>query len=152
MNEVNMEPDAVAERCVQVLYGRDSAARALDIQLLEFGPGHALLGMQVRQDMCNGHGICHGGMLFTLADTAMAYASNSHGRVAVASSVHIDYLRSVASGEDLRARGEEVYRGRSKGSYRVCISNAAEVQVAHFYGTVAILCTAVLDQLTGEST
>jgi acyl-CoA thioesterase len=149
---MNMEPDALAERCIQALYERDSVAQALAIKLLESGSGYAVLGMHVRPDMCNGHGICHGGMLFTLADTAMAYASNSHGRVAVASSVHIDYLRSVASGENIVARAEEVYRGRSKGSYRVCISNTAEVQVAHFYGTVAILSTSVLDQPIGEST
>jgi len=149
---VNRNSDELAERCIQVLFGRDSVARVLDIQLLEFGPGHALLSMQVRQDMCNGHGICHGGMLFTLADTAMAYASNSYGQVAVASSVHIDYLRSVASGEHIRARAEEVYRGRSKGSYRVFISNAAEVQVAHFYGTVAIRSAKVLEQPNGDST
>lgn len=149
---MNMEADALAERCVQALYERDSVARALAIKLLESGPGYAVLGMHVRPDMCNGHGICHGGMLFTLADTAMAYASNSHDRVAVASSVHIDYLRRVASGEHIVARAEEVFRGRSKGSYRVCISNAADIQVAHFYGTVAILSARVLDQSIGEST
>ena len=149
---MNMPSDELARRCIQVLYGRDSVARALDIQLLEYGQGHALLGMQVRQDMCNGHGICHGGMLFTLADTAMAYASNSYDQVAVASSVHIDYLRRITCGEYIRARAEEVYRGRSKGSYRVCIENAAQVQVAHFHGTVAILSARVLDQAIGDST
>ncbi|MCJ7555730.1 MAG: hydroxyphenylacetyl-CoA thioesterase PaaI [Gammaproteobacteria bacterium] len=149
---MNRDSNELAEGCIQVLYGRDSVARALAIQLLECGPGHALLSMQVRQDMCNGHGICHGGMLFTLADTAMAYASNSYGLVAVASSVHIDYLRSVTCGEYIRARAEEVYRGRSKGSYRVYINNAAEVQVAHFYGTVAIRSAKVLDQAIGDST
>ena len=82
---MNMHTDELAKRCIRTLYGRDSVARALDIQLLEYGPGHAVLSMLVRQDMCNGHGICHGGMLFTLADTAMAYASNSHDQVAVAS-------------------------------------------------------------------
>lgn len=149
---MNTESDALAKRCVKALYERDSAARALAIRLLESGPGYALLSMHVRQDMCNGHGICHGGMLFTLADTAMAYASNSHDQVAVASSVHIDYLRRVECGEHVVARAEEVYRGRSKGSYRVCVSNAADMEVAHFYGTVAILATRVLDQPIGEST
>jgi len=149
---VNMHTDELAKRCIRTLYGRDSVARALDIQLLEYGPGHAVLSMLVRQDMCNGHGICHGGMLFTLADTAMAYASNSHDQVAVASSVHIDYLRRVSCGEHIRARAEEVYRGRSKGSYSVQIDNAAQAQVAHFHGTVAILSARVLDQATGDST
>ncbi len=134
-----MDPSELASRCVDVLYKRDTAASSLGILVLDSAPGRAAVSMQVRPDMCNGHGICHGGMLFTLADTAMAYASNSHGKVAVASSVHIDFLRSAAQGDILLAEAIEVYRGRRKASYQVTVSRGEAVQIAHFHGTVAIL-------------
>ena len=133
-----MDPLDLANRCVDALYKRDAAAGSLGILVLEVSPGRAAVSMQVRPDMCNGHGICHGGMLFTLADTAMAYASNSHGKVAVASSVHIDFLRSAAQDDVLLAEAVEVYRGRRKASYQVTVSRGEAVQIAHFHGTVAI--------------
>ena len=139
-----MDPSELASRCVDLLYKRDAAAGSLGILVLECAPGRAVISMQVRPDMCNGHGICHGGMLFTLADTAMAYASNSHGKVAVASSVHIDFLRSAAQDEVLLAEAVEIYRGRRKASYQVTVSRGEAVQIAHFHGTVAILDKDVL--------
>ncbi len=139
-----MDPLDLANRCVDALYKRDAAAGSLGILVLEVSPGRAAVSMQVRPDMCNGHGICHGGMLFTLADTAMAYASNSHGKVAVASSVHIDFLRSAAQDDVLLAEAVEVYRGRRKASYRVTVSRGEAAQIAHFHGTVAILDQDVL--------
>jgi len=134
-----MDSSELASRCVDILYKRDTAAASLGMLVLDSAPGRAAVSMQVRPDMCNGHGICHGGMLFTLADTAMAYASNSHGKVAVASSVHIDFLRSAAQGDILLAEAIEVYRGRRKASYQVTVSRGEAVQIAHFHGTVAIL-------------
>jgi acyl-CoA thioesterase len=145
-----MDASELAEQCVRVLHGRDLAARSLGIRILESGPGESRLSMQVRQDMCNGHGICHGGVLFTLADTAMAYASNSRGQVAVASTVQIDYLRSVNYPETVIAQAEETYRGRRKGSYQVSVSDGAGLKIAHFYGTVAILDKQVLDKQSGD--
>ncbi|MDH3399890.1 MAG: hydroxyphenylacetyl-CoA thioesterase PaaI [Chromatiales bacterium] len=139
-----MDPLDLANRCVDALYKRDAAAGSLGILVLEVSPGRAAVSMQVRPDMCNGHGICHGGMLFTLADTAMAYASNSHGKVAVASSVNIDFLRSAAQDDVLLAEAVEVYRGRRKASYQVTVSRGEAVQIAHFHGTVAILDRDVL--------
>jgi acyl-CoA thioesterase len=145
-----MDAKELAERCTRAIVDRDAAAQAMGIQVLEIGPGSTQLAMTVRQDMCNGHGMCHGGILFALADTAMAYASNSHGKVAVASTVTIDYLRSVPCSENLLARAEEVYRGRSKGSYRVILSNSAGKEVAYFYGTVAILEKDVIEPTLGD--
>lgn len=139
-----MDASELANRCVDTLYKRDAVAESLDILVLEVGPGRAVISMQVRPDMCNGHGICHGGMLFTLADTAMAYASNSHGKVAVASSVHIDFLRSATQGQVLLAEAVEVYHGRRKASYQVTVGRDETIQIAHFHGTVAILDQDVL--------
>lgn len=139
-----MEPSELANRCVDALYKRDAAAQLLGILVLEAAPGRAVISMAVRPDMCNGHGICHGGMLFTLADTAMAYASNSHGKVAVASSVHIDFLRSANPGQVLLAEAVEVYRGRRKASYQVVVGRDEHTRVAQFHGTVAILDQDVL--------
>jgi len=144
LSEKIMDPSELANRCVDALYKRDAAAGSLGILVLEVSPGRAVISMQVRPDMCNGHAICHGGMLFTLADTAMSYASNSHGKVAVASSVHIDFLRSATQDEVLLAEAVEVYRGRRKASYKVTVSRGESDQIAHFHGTVAIFDRDVL--------
>lgn len=142
---------ALARECAQALYQRDAAAQALGIRLLAVEPGQSLLSMTVTRDLCNGHDICHGGMLFTLADTAMAYASNSHNRVAVASSVNIDFLRSARYGDCLQAQAREVHRGGRKGSYQVDITNEADEVIAMFHGIVAYLDRSVLEEHTGES-
>lgn len=141
----------LTNRCIDTLVKRDAVAASLGIQVLESAPGRVMISMRVRSDMCNGLGICHGGMLFTLADTAMAYASNSHGKVAVASSVHIDFLRSAEQDHVLLAEAVEVYRGRRKASYQVTVSRENAVHIAHFHGTVAILDRDVLQEETGDS-
>jgi len=128
-----VDEQQLAEACAAALYERDVAARALDIRVDEVGPGHATLSMEVRADMVNGHAICHGGYIFTLADTAFAYACNSHNHNTVAAGARIDFLAPARLGERLVASASETsLRGKS-GVYDVVVSRDG-VRLALFRG------------------
>ena len=86
------DPQALAEAVATAMWARDRAGQALGMRIEAVGPGTATLAMPVRGDMVNGHHICHGGMIFSLADTAFAYACNSYNKNTVASACHIDFL------------------------------------------------------------
>lgn len=111
----------------------DRAARGAGVRLLDVGPGRALVAMTVQDRHVNGHGICHGGYLFLLADAALAYASNSHGVSAVAAGADIAFLRPVRLGTELVAEAvERALAGRS-GLYDVSV-RAGDEAVAEFRG------------------
>ena len=126
-------------RAVHALYAADPAAQALGIEVLEVAPGRVRLAMRVRPDMLNGHGTCHGGILFALADTAMAYASNSHGEAMVAAGASIEFLAPVSGGERLIAAASETSRGARHGIYDVAIAKVSGEPLAHFRGRCARL-------------
>lgn len=119
----------------RAIYQADLAAQHLGIELLDIRPGYARMTMAVRPEMANGHGIGHGGMTFTLADTAMAYASNSRNGRAVAQSVSVNYLAPTRPGDLLTATAEEVNRTRRTGVYDVTVTNQDGQRVAVFRGT-----------------
>ncbi|MGA1253667.1 MAG: hydroxyphenylacetyl-CoA thioesterase PaaI, partial [Burkholderiaceae bacterium] len=102
------EAQTLAEATAHAMWSRDQAARALGMALISVRPGHALLTMTVRSDMVNGHHICHGGMIFALADTAFAYACNSYNKNTVASACNIDFLAPGKEGEILEAEARWV--------------------------------------------
>lgn len=131
------EAQQLAQEAAQAMWSRDHAAQALGMAIVEVTPGTARLTMSVRQDMVNGHAICHGGMLFTLADTAFAYACNSYNLNTVASACSIDFLAPAHLGDSLVAEAiERVTSGRS-GVYDVTVSTAAGKTVALFRGKSA---------------
>lgn len=107
---------ALAAAVAQALYARDPAAHQLGIHIRHCAPGRAELTMTVTDFMLNGHGTCHGGYLFTLADTAFAYACNSGNELTVGQHASIDYLRSARAGETLTALAQEVKRARAAAS------------------------------------
>ena len=120
------------------MLGRDEASRSLGMVLDEVGPGRAVVSMEVRADMVNGYGLCHGGLLAALADTAFAVACNTYGEVTVAAGFDITFLESGRAGDLLRADAvERARRGRS-GLYDVTVTRAAgdgsEVVLAEFRG------------------
>jgi acyl-CoA thioesterase len=115
------------------LYADDHAAQALGLVLDEVGPGRARLSMAVRQDMINGHGICHGGLIFTLADTAFAYACNSRGP-SVAAHCTINFLAPARLGERLSAVATEAALEGRSGIYDVAVTNQAGATIALFRG------------------
>jgi acyl-CoA thioesterase len=97
----------LAEACAATLFEADVSSRHLGIELVEMGPGRAVTTMTVSPTMVNGHGIVHGGYLFLLADTAFAFACNSHGLMTVAHSAQIIFLEPARAGDRLVARAEE---------------------------------------------
>lgn len=123
-----------AEQAARALFATDTASQSLRMELLGVGPGAASVSMTVLPSMANGHGICHGGYLFMLADSAFAFACNSHGEPAVAASAAIDFLAPVRIGDRLTAAAQEKWLGGRTGIYDIAVSRADGTVVAHFRG------------------
>lgn len=119
----------VARRTATAMERADAAGQGAGVRLLDVGPGRARVAMTVEARHVNGHGICHGGYLFLLADAALAYASNSHGASAVASGADIAFLRPVALGAELVGEAVERARAGRSGLYDVTIRDGDEVVV-----------------------
>ena len=128
------EAQDLAEATATAMFARDRAAQALGMNIVRVQPGSALLTMKVRSDMVNGHHICHGGMLFSLADTAFAYACNRYNRNTVASACHIDFLASAKEGEMLEAEAVERSAAGRTGVYDVTIKVVGGKTIALFRG------------------
>jgi len=143
-----VDPAETARQCAEAMYVADRASRRLGIEITDVSPGRATASMTVREDMANGHGICHGGYLFTLADTAFAFACNTYDDRTVAAGADISFLQPVAAGELLVARAtERARRGRS-GLYDVTVTLADGSVVAEFRGRSRSLGRPLLDPAT----
>ena len=127
----------LAERVTEVLYEQDRTSKALGIRIDEVRPGYARLSMVVRADMTNGHRIGHGGMVFTLADTAFAFACNSRNESNVAASASIDFLAPSREGDELTAVAMELWRSGRSGIYEITVTNQKGARVALFRGRSA---------------
>lgn len=125
----------VADAVGAGMYARDRAAQALGIALETIGPGRAVCRMTVRDDMVQGHGTCHGGIVFTLADTAFAYACNAYNRVTVALNAEIAFLAPTRAGDVLTATARERSRSGRTGIYDVEVTDHSGALVALFRGT-----------------
>jgi len=124
----------VARRAVEALWRGDAASRQLGMSIASCGPGRATVTMLVRPDMVNGHGICHGGLIFALADSAFAFACNSHGDNTVAAGAAIEFLRPAREGDKLRAVASERWRRGRSGIYEIEVQNQMGEAVALFRG------------------
>lgn len=133
-NQSMPEPQSLAELCACALLADDLASRSLGIEVAEVKPGYARLLMTVRADMRNGHGICHGGIVFSLADSAFAVACNSHNAVTVAAAASVDFLAPAHPGDELTAEARELWRSKRNGIYEVRVSNQRGECVALFRG------------------
>jgi acyl-CoA thioesterase len=116
------------------LYGRDACSQALGIEIVSVSPDRTVVRMPVRTDMCNGFGIVHGGMTFLLADTAMAFASNSDNEVALAASAEIDWLAPVHDGDEITATAERRWSNGRTTVWDIAVANQAGDPVALFRG------------------
>jgi acyl-CoA thioesterase len=125
---------AVAEASARSMFNQDRASQALGMRILEVRPGYARLAMAVREDMVNGHQICHGGLIFTLADSAFAFACNTYDSVTVASAGSVDFLLPGRLGDELTATAEERSRSKRTGVYDVAVHNQRGECVALFRG------------------
>jgi acyl-CoA thioesterase len=125
---------ARAERAAAALFARDRAAQALGMHIVAVSPGGAHVTMRVRPDMLNGHGSCHGGVIFALADSAFAFACNSHNEATVAAAASIDFLTAAAEGDELTAEAHELWRARRNGIYEITVFNQDGARIALFRG------------------
>jgi acyl-CoA thioesterase len=124
----------LAEAVTSWMFTRDYASQGLGIQIVEIGPGYSKLKMRVRRSMTNGHGICHGGIVFSLADSAFAFACNSRNQKTVAAGCSIDFLASARVGDELCAEAiEQSLPGRT-GIYDVVVTDQSGKRVALFRG------------------
>ena len=128
------DAQALAERCAAALWSGDKASQALGLRLLRCGEGWSEVSMIIREDMLSGHELVHGGMVFTLADTAFAIACNSRNQAAFAMSCHIDFVRPATLGDELTARAVEQSHTRSSGFYHISVTNQHGKVIAHFGG------------------
>ena len=128
-------PDELARASADAMWSGDAASKALGMQIVSVGPGTATLSMTVREDMINGWDLCHGGLIASLADSAFAFACNSHGTVTVASGFDVTFLESARLGDELVAVAvERARRGRS-GLYDVTVTRASDdTVIAEFRG------------------
>ncbi len=131
-----MDKQELAEKVVSKMMEEDAFSQWLGIEILEVRPGYVKIAMTVRAEMNNGFRITHGGIAYSLADSALAFASNTHGRVAVALETNISYLKKVKNGDRLTASAEELSLGNRMGVYAITIRNQNEEQVATFRGSV----------------
>lgn len=127
---------SLATRVVDAMYGNDPFSQWLGIERLEDGPGRSVLRMIVRSEMCNGFGITHGGISYSFADSALAFASNSHGQKAVSIETSVSHTAPIRPGDVLTAIAEEEHRSNKIGNYRVTVTNQDGKVVALFKGIV----------------
>lgn len=129
-----MTPEERARRSAQAMWAEDRASQALGIEIVDVGPGMAVLTMPLRADMANGHGIAHGGYIFALADSAFAFACNSYNTIVVAQHNSITYLTPGHVGELLTATCTEAHRAGRSGLYDVVVAGGDGRRVALFRG------------------
>ena len=129
-----MEDLELARLCAERMQSNDAASRALGISVEVTAVGRAIGRMRVREDMVNGFDVCHGGLIFTLADTAFAFACNSYDRLTLAAGADIDFIRPAKLGDALEASANEEYRGGKNGFYAVEVRNQKDELVAMFHG------------------
>ncbi|HMO37793.1 MAG TPA: hydroxyphenylacetyl-CoA thioesterase PaaI [Saprospiraceae bacterium] len=131
-----MTTEERARKVFQQMYAQDYFSQWLGIELIEADAGRSVLRLTVRREMLNGFGIAHGGITYSLADSALAFASNSHGRKAVSIETSISHLASLREGDVLTAYAEEESLGHKIAVYQVLIKNQTLQTVALFKGTV----------------
>src|SRR6478735_6924965 len=144
-----MDDKDLAARVGAAMYAVDAAVKDfMQIELLACEPGRARLRMAVREPMLNGHKICHGGFIFTLADSTFAFACNSHNKVAVAAGCSIEFLKPGQLGDVLTCEGvEQVLQGRH-GIYDMKVSNQRGEVIAVFRGKSAVIQGTVFPEET----
>ncbi len=128
--------DKKADQIIDSMFEKDSFSQWMGIEVEGFKSGYIKLSIKIREEMCNGFGICHGGITFSLADSALAFASNSRGSVSVALENNINYTKKVEVGDTLIAETEEIQNGKTIGVYKIRVINQHDDLVADFRGTV----------------
>jgi len=126
--------DALARQCAQAMWAKDKASQKLGMEMIDVAAGRATFRMKVQPFMLNGHNICHGGYIFTLADTCFAFACNSRNDLMVAQHCTITFIAPALGDMVLTAKATEIYRHRRNGLYDIVITDEAGTKLAVFRG------------------
>lgn len=129
-----MDAQEMARACADTMWSDDNASRGLGMQIISIEPGIAVLSMKVTERMVNGHSICHGGFIFTLADSAFAFACNTHNTRTVAHQCAVTFVSSAHLGDELVARATERHRAGRSGIYDVTVTRTEGSVIAEFRG------------------
>jgi acyl-CoA thioesterase len=132
---MNLQRDDLAKAVVDKMVKDDRFSQWLGITVLEVKEGYSKLQMTLRDDMLNGFGVIHGGITFSLADSAFAFACNSHNNLSMALDTNITFTKATMPGDVLTAEAKELHNGKSTGLYLISVTNAEGMQVALFKGT-----------------
>jgi acyl-CoA thioesterase len=139
MTSSALSPLELAQESARIMWAEDTATRQVGMQLLEVTPGRAKLSLTVREEFTNGHGMCHGGYIFMLADSAFAFACNSHNQRAVAASAAIEFIAAAQRGDLLTAECAEQSRGGRSGLYDTRVTDQNGRLIALFRGRSATI-------------
>lgn len=129
-----LSPQDLAEACAEAMWADDTTTRDLGMRIDRIAPGEATLSMEIAEYMLNGHGLAHGGFIFTLADSAFAFACNGYNQRTVGHQASITYMAPGRCGERLTARAREIHRAGRNGIYDVRVTNGRGEAVAEFRG------------------
>lgn len=127
--------DQLAQAVVEKMMRQDAFRKWLGITVITVKEGYSKIQMRLREDMINGFGVIHGGIAFSLADSAFAFACNNRNNLSLALDTSITFVKSTRPGDVLTAEAIEMHNGKSTGLYQITVTNQAGVQVAHFKGT-----------------
>jgi len=130
-----MEKNQLANEVVDHLIENDLFSKWLGIQVLEVSEGYSKIKMTIRQEMINGFGILHGGITFSLADSAFAFACNNRNNLSVALDTSINFMKPGHTGDELIAEAKEMHNGQSTGLYQISVFNQNDHLIALFKGT-----------------
>ena len=139
MNASALSPHELAQESARIMWAEDTATRHVGMELLEVSPGRARISLTVRDEFTNGHGMCHGGYIFMLADSAFAFACNSHNQRAVAASAAIEFIAAAHRGDVLTAECAEQSRGGRSGLYDTRVTDQSGRLIALFRGRSATI-------------
>jgi len=140
-----MDEQETARACADAMWAEDRASQGLGMEIVSVEPGKAVLTMTVREDMVNGHAICHGGFMFLLADSAFAFSCNTYDQRTVAQSCAISFLKPVKLGDRLTATAAERWREGRSGIYDITVTDQTGTTVAEFRGQSRTIAGRLLD-------
>ena len=133
-----LDKEEHAREVVQKMFENDAFSQWLGIERMEIEAGRCVLSMKIRDEMLNGFNMAHGSITYAIADSALAFASNGHGKHAVSIDAQISHLAPCSSGDTIKAVANEIQRSKSLARYDIDLTNQNEELVAHFRGTVYI--------------
>lgn len=145
---LHVTPQDRARKSAEAMWADDAASKWMGMQIIAVDAGTAMLSLVVQPHHCNGHGMCHGGVTFTLADSAFAFACNSRNQVTVAQSNAITYLAPAHLGDTLAATAHEVSLSGRNGIYDVRVTNQDSVVIAEFRGQSRAIRGQLFDETT----